>query len=301
MKISRMDLDGRGSGSPDGLVTLILKLEPNLPIPVPIDDLCRQLDIQEIAPLETEGFEGALLTDTARSRGIILVNQQASRKRRRFTVAHELGHFLLASHIPDADGRFLCSRADMSRMTAKEGDRRTRMEVEANRFASLLLIPPPALRLELRSRRRPDLQHIPQLHTAFDVSKEAISRAYAIYHEDLVAILIVHEGVVRRIYQDRIRFPYIHIRPGQPVPRRSAFHRLTLDRGVATDPEACPAETWVSDKYSQRLGEMTEQVYPQSNGFALIMLHLAEVDEEEETEERDLQESWRVGFRSHRR
>lgn len=301
MQLSRMDLDGRGSGSPDGLVAMILKLEPNLPIPVPIEELCRQLDIEKIAPLETEGFEGALLTDTARSRGVILVNQLASRKRKRFTIAHELGHFLIPTHIPDPEGRFLCSRDDLARMSAKEGDRRARMEIEANRFASLLLIPPPALRLELKSRRRPDLQHIPQLHTVFDVSKEAVARAYVSYHGELVAILIVQDGIVRRTYRNTVRFPFVHIQSGQPVPRRSAFHRVTLDRGIATDPESCPAEIWVSGNHGQRLGAMTEQFYPQANGFALIMLHLEEVDEEEEAEERDLQESWRVGFRSHRR
>jgi len=296
-----MDLDGRGSGSPDGLVAKILQLEPNLPIPVPIEDVCQQLDIEKIAPLETEGFEGALLTDIARSRGIILVNQQASRQRKRFTIAHELGHFLIPTHIPDVEGRFLCSRHDLSRMSGKEGDRRARMEVEANRFASLLLIPPPVLKREVRSRGRPDLQQIPQLHTKFDVSKEAISRAYATYHEELVAIVIAQDGVVRSIYQDRMRFPYVHVRPGQRVPRRSAFHRVTLNQGVATTPEACPAEIWLSEKNGQRLGEMTEQIYPQANKFALIMLHLAELDEEEEATEREIRKSWEVGFRSRRR
>lgn len=296
MQICRMDLDGSGSGSPDGLVKLILKLEPNLPIPVPIEDLCRQLDIQDIAALETEGFEGALLTDTARSSGVILVNQQAPRQRRRFTIAHELGHFLIASHIPDAQGRFLCSRADLMRATAKEADRRARMEVEANRFASLVLIPPPALRLELRSRNGADLQHIPHLGRIFDVSKEAISRAYATYHEELVAIVVVHKGIVLRIYNDRLRFPYVHVRPRQPVPRQSALHRLALDRGVATAPQPCPAELWISGADDRRLGEMTEQIYPQADDFALIMLHLEDVDEDENDEERELQESWRAGF-----
>src|SRR3984957_15739781 len=39
----------------------------NLPIPVPIEELCRQLDIIEIQPLTTQGFEGGLLTDRERS------------------------------------------------------------------------------------------------------------------------------------------------------------------------------------------------------------------------------------------
>jgi hypothetical protein len=49
-----------------------------------------------------------------------------------------------------------CSRDDMALLTARENDRRARMEVEANQFASLLLIPPPVLRKALeRSRSTP--------------------------------------------------------------------------------------------------------------------------------------------------
>src|SRR5690242_18250001 len=124
MRISRMDLDGKGMGSPEGLVTAILKIEKDLPIPVPIEDLCRQLDVTNIADLETEGFEGALITDTTKSSAMILVNQASSPQRRRFTIGHELGHFLIPTHMPTADGQFLCSRADMSKLSAKENDRR---------------------------------------------------------------------------------------------------------------------------------------------------------------------------------
>jgi hypothetical protein len=76
MQISRMDLADKGS--PEGIVMAILKAEPNLPIPVPIEELCRQLDIIEIQALTTQGFEGGLLADRERSRGIILVKKGVS-------------------------------------------------------------------------------------------------------------------------------------------------------------------------------------------------------------------------------
>jgi hypothetical protein len=46
MKISRMDL--ADTGSPMGLVTKILSVEKDLPIPVPIEELAKQLDIEKI-------------------------------------------------------------------------------------------------------------------------------------------------------------------------------------------------------------------------------------------------------------
>src|SRR6266849_10192571 len=160
MQISRMDLADKGS--PEGIVLAILKAEPNLPIPVPIEDLCQRLDIMEIQALTTEGFEGGLLTDRERSSGIILVKNGVSRQRRRFTLGHELGHFLMPSHVPDTEGRFLCSQSDMSLLSPKEGDRRAKMEVEANRFSSLILMPPPRLRAEI-GKRTPSIEHMLEL------------------------------------------------------------------------------------------------------------------------------------------
>ena len=88
MKVGRIDLDG--TGSPMGLVAKILKAEPDLTIPVPIEELSRQLDIAEIRDMTTDGFEGGLITDDARSSGFILVNRIARRGRRRFTIVGNL-------------------------------------------------------------------------------------------------------------------------------------------------------------------------------------------------------------------
>lgn len=294
MSISRMDL--ADVGSPERLVTLILKHEPNLPIPVPIEDLCRQLDIQDFHPLETDGFEGGLLTDADRSMGIILVKKGGFPQRQRFTIAHELGHFLIPAHMPDTPGRFLCSRADMQMLSARENDRRARMEVEANRFASLILMPPPALRSALKPLRDPDLQHIPKLARDFKVSKEAVARAYANYHEEPIAIVVAQNGKVLRSYRNNTRFPFIQPPAGSRVPAGSFFHKGCHERSVASNMAECVPDIWIDVRRGERAPTLYEQVYPQQDGFALILLHLVKRDEDEEAEERDLERSWRVGF-----
>jgi len=109
MPVSRMDLDGSGAGSPLGLVTLILKAEPQLAPPIPIETLCKQLDIIEIREHETDSFEGALITDPDKHSGIILVNSSSHKFRQRFTIGHELGHFLIPAHKPQSDKGFQCT------------------------------------------------------------------------------------------------------------------------------------------------------------------------------------------------
>lgn len=296
MRITRMDLDGKGKGSPEGLVAGILQIEKDLPIPVPIVELCKQLDIQAINELETDGFEGGLITDVAKSSGIILVNKHRPRQRQRFTIAHELGHFLIPTHTPGPEGRFLCSREDMHRLTAKDQDRRARMEVDANRFASLILIPPPALRKELGARSHADVRHVSELAAHFDVSKEAMARAYAGYHSDTIAILICKDGKLIRCYKNQLRFPFIQPTMGQLIPTGSLYHRTSRIAGNATELEECIPDIWINVDRGQRAPALSEQVFAQHNGYAMILLKLDIPDEDEEDEENYLRQRWHVGF-----
>lgn len=296
MRVTRLELDGKGKGSPEGLVTAILTIEKDLPIPVPIEELCSQLDISEIAGLETEGFEGSLLTDGSRSSGIILVNKKRPRTRQRFSIGHELGHFLIPTHIPNAEGRFLCSRDDMRMLSAKENDRRARMEVEANRFASLILIPPPAFRQDLKNSTEADLTHMVSLARRYDVSKEAMARTYANYHNEKIAILISKDGKIVRSYRNSTSFPFIQPSIGQKIPNGSLYHRSGHNIGTATDFAECIPDIWINVERGKRAPALTEQVYLQQQGYALILLKLETIPDDEEDDDEMLQRRWHVGF-----
>jgi Zn-dependent peptidase ImmA (M78 family) len=118
--VTRRDLEG--TGSPEGLVARILKAEPNLKYPVPIESLAEQLGITEIGELETDGFEGCLYALEDKQKGFILLNKASKGGRRRFTIGHELGHLCIPAHRPIKADRFLCSREDLRTWTASEQD-----------------------------------------------------------------------------------------------------------------------------------------------------------------------------------
>jgi hypothetical protein len=288
-------MDLADAGSPEKLVSLILQHEPELKVPVPIRKLCRQLDIQDICPLDVAGFDGGLLTDSDRVSGIIMYRVGMGEGRTRFTIGHELAHFLLPTHVPDKPGRFLCSRADLALLSYKEQDRRSRMEVEANRFASLLLMPPAHLRRSIGGHE-PDLHEVVRLAKEFAVSKEAMARAYVQYHSQVIAIIVVKDGKVLRIYRDAVKFPFIKPSPRSTVPAGSLFHREICDPGAATDQTSCLPTVWIDVEWGRTAPELFEQVLMQQEGFALIMLHLVKPDEDEEEEERAIEESWRARF-----
>jgi hypothetical protein len=152
-----------------------------------------------------------------------------------------------------------------------EGDRRARMEVEANRFSSLVLMPPPRLRAEIGGRA-PNIEHMLSLATKFDVSKDAMARAYAEYHSATIAFVVVRDGNVGAVYRNRIRFPFVTALRGKPVPERSLFYRKGLRVGVPSDIDSRVPDNWIDVERGRQAPTMSEQVYLQSNGFALIML-----------------------------
>ena len=296
MPISRKDLaDG---GSPEALVKRILQAEPDLTVPVPIQELCARLGILRIEDLDTAEFEGGLVTEAKRSAGTILV-KRGGESRRRFTIAHELGHFLMAHHVPDQAGRFLCKSSDLLRLTAKAGDQRQRREVEANRFAALMLMPPHLLREAMAAFREPDLQHVLALARDFAVGKETAARAYVQHHPERIAIVVTGNGRVQRCYRS-LSFPALTCGIGSPVPKGSLYHSSPHQPNIASDVIACPAELWINVNRDLRAPTLHEQVYVQQNVFALILLRLNPVPAES-AEERRLEEGWRYRFHSGRR
>jgi Zn-dependent peptidase ImmA (M78 family) len=294
--VARIDL--ADAGSPERLVAEILKREPDLPIPVPIEKLCSQLDILDIKPLATPGFEGALITDRDKHTGIILYNQASPRKRRRFTIGHELCHFLAPSHVPNSEGRFLCSQSDMLLLAYDEQDRRRRMEVEANRFASLLLLPPPRFRRDVDQYRDASLQHVIALSEKYLVSLEAVSRAYVTYRSDLVAVVITQNSRLLRYYKDERRFPFITAPYHSPVPHQSLLLRKAHKQGIPSEPDEVDAGIWIDVVRGRAAPTLYEQVCVQNKGFALIMLTVEQNEEEEY--DRDAERTAKERYRDRR-
>ncbi len=278
MTLSRLDLDG--TGSPVGLVTRILKLEPSLPIPVPLEELCTAFDITAIQTLTTQGFEAALITDSVKSQGIILVAEGRSRPRRRFSIAHELGHFLIPTHRAGQAG-FQCAPRDLAQGRPGSDDARVHMEFEANQFAGLLLVPPPKLRVELGKANAPDLEQVVGLARQFDVSKEVMARAYVEHSHQTIAVIIARHGTVVRSFRQKDT-PWLAVQLGKKLPSGTIASRSWPLPGVITDADVCDPLVWLEPKDAARVEQMTEQVLGQQNGYALIMLHMVMADEDQD-------------------
>lgn len=282
MTINRLNLDGLGS--PLAIAAGIHKFAGDLPSAVPVEALCGQLDILSVAEFDTEGFEAALIMDANKAAGSILVAAKRSGKRRRYSIAHELGHFLIPTHMPDAAHGFECSLDDLHLLDVREADRRRRIEAEANRFAAALLMPIPRIRMACASKR-PSIVEIVKLADEFDVSKEAMARSYVEAHREAVSVILLRHGRIIRIYRSEKHFPWIVPRAGDVVPVGSMASSLELQPGQFSQGEECDADTWINDRDVRRVGMLTEQLLAQRDGFAMLLLHAELPDEDEDGDE----------------
>lgn len=185
--------------------------------PVPINDVASALDISHIRIDEYDGFEGMLLTDRRRSDGVILANNRNGMPRARFTVAHELGHFLMERHTFSNEKGFRCTKKDMrSRSSEKH---HWRQESEANRFAIELLAPKDRFRQFLNAD--PDLEHVREAAARLDLSKEATARRYLDLSDAMMAMMFHCNGKLR-YFDKKNGFPFLPLTTGAAIPVAAA-------------------------------------------------------------------------------
>jgi Zn-dependent peptidase ImmA (M78 family) len=291
MKLDRMEF--ADCTTPERLLQALFKQIPAPPIPVPVDEIALALDIERIQELETDGFEGGLVMFSDKSSGIILINKSSPRQRRRFTVGHELGHFLNPWHIPATNEGFRCTASDMRKFgSPPRNDNAAQMEVEANRFAAGLLMPDAQFRKDLRQLGGPEMQNILTLADKYDTSKEATARKYVVLHDEPCAIVFSKNG--KMMYSLRGEdFPYLDVRKGQPLPKQSLSASSKLGQGEISDWEEMRPYVWLSNP--KNVSSIAEQTLAQRDGYRMSLLY-AQLDEPDD-EDDDIEESWTPRFR----
>jgi len=106
--LDRIDVEGAGPNATRLAKAIHGQLGPR-PGPVKVHEIARALDIVDIREEALDGFEAALITLPDRPYGSILINLNSSPQRRRYSVGHELLHFLNPWHEPTLPVGFQCS------------------------------------------------------------------------------------------------------------------------------------------------------------------------------------------------
>jgi Zn-dependent peptidase ImmA (M78 family) len=142
------------------------------------------VDVERIAQLRNalvhrqsveDDFSGYLCRILHHSSAVIGVNSNHHPNRQRFTIGHELAHFLLhaGDDVPHIDRQFVMKRRDPH---SSEGTNPE--EVEANLFAAELLMPEEFLARDMDQLGSPDLldeDFVGQLAKKYRVSQHAMT------------------------------------------------------------------------------------------------------------------------------
>jgi len=149
-----------------------------------LEDVAQHLGI-EIREIRAETFDGALLRIRGTSRAMIVLNRAISEPgRRRFTLAHEIGHFVLP------DQQELTSPCGPTVIGSWAG--LAPAERDANRFAADILIP---RRLFLGiSGKRPTLTLAKDIAARFGTSLTAAACRLAELTPERVAVVMSRAG-----------------------------------------------------------------------------------------------------------
>ena len=272
-------------GSPETLLAAILKHHPGWCAPVAVETFARSVGIVEIRDLKAEGFASAVIADFDRKKGVILCAPGLSAQRRRFAIAHQLGHFLLQGHPGDRQ----CTSRDLSENRRDTAHRKE--EMQANRFAAGLLVPKPWLVGFVDGLGKPTVAHLPMIAAAYEVSLEVAASRYVDLTQALYAFILVKNGVVRFVIPSRT-FPPLAIRP--------------LDRAPAAVLAARPGDRiawvptdfrdWLVQSRDVRPPRMTMQILSKESGLQIVMLFINAASERRADEEAEKDATERPKF-----
>ena len=146
--------------------------------PVPIDDIIRSQGVEITRKRFDDETSGLIYVDPQTGHAVIGLNVSHTKTRQRFTLAHELGHFLL--HKRDEGGLHVDERDFFVRFRdPHSSDGSDREEREANAFAAELLMPSSFLEQDARKLREglslSDDTTIRELASKYGVSLQALS------------------------------------------------------------------------------------------------------------------------------
>lgn len=215
------------------------------PDPVPIEDiamdrgvLCLEAKLTGcLARLVRKGKRGIIRTD-------VKIREEG---RKRFAIAHELGHWFLH----EAESQFFICTAEQMR-----DYKGSPMEVEANLFASELLMPTGLFR-PLASDVEPRLERVKSLAGIFNTSLTATAMKFVDLNKHECILVLSSNKVVSWSKQQGNRSG-LRIEKGMKLhPESAAFH-LDASNGESK-PEPVKAEAWITHNWYERQIEITEQ------------------------------------------
>ena len=208
--------------------------------PPDVFHITRALSV-DVEERDVASFDGALVRVKGAALGIIAVRASIRESaRKRFTVAHELGHLLLPGH----EHSTVCS-AERIENWARD---LPAPEVEANRFAGELLVPS-TIALKKFGTPKPSFTAIEDIAHAFRTSLTASAYRFCELTPYAVAVVWSSGGVVRWFKRSTEFVHWIRIR--ERLDQGTLAHDLCRRADVSPAGAAVAAGAWLEGTFGK--------------------------------------------------
>jgi hypothetical protein len=217
-------------------------------------DSAEQIRLEDIAyDLGVRILEGPLKGAAARlvrfgnTATIRVSDTETYAGRKRFSIAHELGHFILEH------GRSLevvCSDVDMHDWHQEEGH-----EQIANAFAAELLLPRGLIEKSC-DVKEVSFEPIKVIAEKFQTSLTATAIKFVRFCPEMCAVICSKDSVIKWIYKSSDFWPYIQI--GKTLDKRTLAYDFFHGKELAEDPEDINIVAWIDSDKPRDVEEIVE-------------------------------------------
>ncbi len=230
--------------------------------PPDLTALCRDLGLR-IREVPAKGFDGALIRSKADQKGIVAVKVSIREKsRKRFTIAHEIGHFIIPHHRNLGE---ICEERKIESFDSHLN----RPEIEANEFAAELLLPSAILRRRFNLGEF-SLAQISDVALDFGTSLTATTRSFLTL-TDLPCAMVwsVRNRARWFVRSDSFRF-YL---PLPELPANGSF-AARIFRAESAPAELAPVrpDAWLDRRAAERVDTLLEHSISLPNYNAVLTL-----------------------------
>jgi hypothetical protein len=242
--------------------------------PVNLEQLMEWCGIH-FAEVDVKGFLGLHMCVSGQHG--IMIKEGQSPGQRRFTIAHELGHFAIPDH---ADvGMRHCLEEDLTGVRVQ-----AEVEREANEFAAELLMPRRVFLQDIQFKL-PSFGTIKKLAapTRYDVSMTACALRWIELAEQGCALVCIEGGRIKWKYGAK-KFRYALPPRGSNVPPETAAAAVLRGELVVDGLEAIPTWAWLEPRESTReVHESTFHIPSLDQVLSIIVVGEEDRDEDDET------------------
>ena len=227
------------------------------------------VDVREIAEnrgifikdVVADSFEGCAIKVDQKA-GILINSRYAYEQRKRFTIAHELGHIVLPYHL---NQKYTCVSEDMIKYQVKDE------EAEANQFAAELLMPSFNMEDDCSSLDV-NMKTVEQLADKYNVSKSVAALRFVEFTYGICAVVFVKNGHIRSFKSSKSFLDdKLFVAFGSKVSPLSIAGKYFLKReALLTYPAKVLAGCWLSEKYKKMDFHVYEQSFEVEPGKLVI-------------------------------